>query len=129
VPDRYGRHRHDRVIFVCEGGELRYNNMCRFGGIWLARDSDERDAVTGPLGPDAAGIGRVEFESLLRGRRGSVKAALMDQCLIAGVGNLLSDEITWRARPPGDPGAIAEPGLQRATIAGRTACWCPRCQR
>src|SRR4051812_24635685 len=36
--DRDGRHLHDRVVFVCDGGELRYNNMRRFGGIWLARD-------------------------------------------------------------------------------------------
>lgn len=41
---------YDRVIFECEGGELRYNNMRRFGGVWLARGPSERDEVTGPLG-------------------------------------------------------------------------------
>lgn len=91
------RHRHDRVIFVCEGGELRYNNMRRFGGVWLALDESERDAVTGPLGPDAATLDRDTFERLINSRRGGVKAALMDQRLIAGIGNLLSDEILWRA--------------------------------
>jgi formamidopyrimidine-DNA glycosylase len=95
--DGAGSRRHDRVIFVCDGGELRYNNMRRFGGIWLARDAEERARVTGPLGPEAAAIGEAEFEELLRGRRGGIKAALMDQRLIAGVGNLLSDEIAWRA--------------------------------
>src|SRR5438874_3025135 len=45
------RHPYDRVVFVCEGGELRYNNMRRFGGVWLARSPAERDGVTGPLGP------------------------------------------------------------------------------
>jgi formamidopyrimidine-DNA glycosylase len=170
------RHRHDRVIFVCERGELRYNNMRRFGGVWLARNRHERDAVTGPLGPDAATITREAFDGLMAGRRGSAKAALMDQRLIAGVGNLLSDEILWRARihpearVPGLPrarrrrlydalhAAVAESirygrvphgrrwltrvrddrhptcprcgtALRRATVAGRTACWCPRCQR
>src|SRR5947209_13819782 len=92
------RHRHDRLVFVCEGGELRYNNMRRFGGVWLAEDADERVRVTGPLGPDAASLERGRFDELLAGRRGSIKAALMDQRLIAGVGNLLSDEIVWRAR-------------------------------
>src|SRR5205807_9421654 len=48
-----GRHPHDRIVFVCEGGELRYNNMRRFGGIWLAQDEDERRRAAGPLGPDA----------------------------------------------------------------------------
>jgi formamidopyrimidine-DNA glycosylase len=174
--DAAGRHRHDRLIFVCDGGELRYNNMRRFGGVWLARDGAERDAITGPLGPDAAGVDRQTFEDLLAGRRGAIKAALMDQRLIAGIGNLLSDEVLWRARVhPATPvaklgaarrrrvydamhGAISESirygrvprgprwltrvrddrdaecprcgaRLRRATIAGRTACWCPREQR
>jgi formamidopyrimidine-DNA glycosylase len=175
-PAAAGRHRHDRLIFVCEDGELRYNNMRRFGGVWLARDDAERDAVTGPLGPDAAAIGPEEFEQLIAGRRGAIKAALMDQRLIAGIGNLLSDEILWRARVhPSTPvaalgtarrrrlydalhAAVGESirygriprgarwltrvrddrdaacprcgaPLRRATIAGRTACWCPREQR
>jgi formamidopyrimidine-DNA glycosylase len=170
------RHPHDRAIFVCERGELRYNNMRRFGGVWLARDARERDKVTGPLGPDAATISHDEFERLLAGRRGGAKAALMDQRLLAGVGNLLSDEILWRARiRPQTPVSRLSPSqrrrlyealraavsesvrygrvphgqrwltrvrdergarcprcgtaLKRATVAGRTACWCPRCQR
>ena len=88
--DAGDRRAHDRVIFACEGGELRYDNMRRFGGIWLARDEDERARVTGPLGPDAAGIDHDTFDALLERRRGAVKAALMDQHLLAGVGNLLS---------------------------------------
>ncbi len=166
---------YDRVIFDCDDGELRYNNMRRFGGIWLARDERERAAVTGPLGPDAAALERRIFDELLSKRRGSIKAALMDQRLIAGLGNLLSDEILWRARiHPANPVASLGPRqrgrlfealhatvsesirygrvphgerwltrvrddrraicprcgarLRWATIAGRTACWCPRDQ-
>jgi formamidopyrimidine-DNA glycosylase len=150
--------------------------MRRFGGVWLAGDEHERDQVTGPLGPDAAAIDRDTFEALIRQRRGGIKAALMDQRLIAGVGNLLSDEILWRAgvhpatpverlsprrrnalydaldaaihesirygRVPHGPRWLTrvrddrEPvcprcgtRLRKATIAGRTACWCPREQR
>jgi formamidopyrimidine-DNA glycosylase len=170
------RHPHDRLIFVCEGGELRYTNIRRFGGVWLARDAAERDAVTGPLGPDAATLDPNCFTQLIAGRRGGVKAALMDQRLIAGIGNLLSDEILWRARiRPTTPvaslsrrrrgrlyeslrAAVRESlrygrvphgrcwltrvrddrnpicprcgnHLRRQTVAGRTACWCPHCQR
>src|SRR5947209_9147660 len=78
------RHAHDRVIFVCERGELRYNNMRRFGGVWLASDDEECSRVTGPLGPDAATLRLEVFEQLLASRRGGIKAALMDQRLIAG---------------------------------------------
>jgi formamidopyrimidine-DNA glycosylase len=92
------RHRHDRIVFRCRGGELRYRNMRRFGGIWVARDEEEAGSVTGRLGPDAAGLSQKAFQELLGHRRGGIKSALMDQRLIAGLGNLLVDEILWTAR-------------------------------
>jgi formamidopyrimidine-DNA glycosylase len=90
------RHVHDRIVFVCRGGELRYRNMRKFGGVWISRRGRER--VTGPLGPDATEVDVERFRQLLEPRRGAVKAALMDQRLIAGLGNLMVDEIAWRAR-------------------------------
>jgi formamidopyrimidine-DNA glycosylase len=90
-------HPHDRIVFRCEGGELRYRNMRRFGGVWVAKE-DEIGTVTGPLGPDAAQLRRRDFHELMTRRRGGMKAALMDQRLVAGLGNLLVDEILWRAR-------------------------------
>jgi formamidopyrimidine-DNA glycosylase len=170
------RHRHDRFVLVLGGGELSYRNMRRFGGVHVARGDAEVQAIVGDLGPDALDLSRPRFHELLDSRRGSLKSALMDQTLIAGLGNLLVDETAWRARvPPGMPlarlpkrrrdrlydcmqevlsdsiprgrippeegwltGARDErPGncprcratLRRATIAGRTTCWCPRCQR
>jgi formamidopyrimidine-DNA glycosylase len=90
------RHVHDRIVFVCRGGELRYRNMRKFGGVWISRSGRER--VTGPLGPDATEVGLERFRELLAPRRGSLKAALMDQRLIAGLGNLMVDEIAWRGR-------------------------------
>ena len=148
----------------------------KFGGVWLARDERELRAVTGPLGPDAEHLDAEAFRELLGRRRGMVKAALMDQRLLAGVGNLLADEALWRARihprtrveslrrdrldrlhralrgtiresiptgriPPRPSwltGARDSPEgrcprcdarLRKATVASRTACWCPRCQR
>src|SRR5919198_2289784 len=77
------RHQHDRIVFRCQGGELRYRNMRKFGGIWLATDERGRERVTGPLGPDAESVDQDEFLELVAGRRGGVKAALMDQTLIA----------------------------------------------
>ncbi len=95
---RTERHRHDRVVFVLRGGELRYRNMRRFGGVWLARSERQRDELLGSLGPDAMDLDREGLRELLRRRRGGAKSALMDQTVIAGLGNLLSDEILWRAR-------------------------------
>jgi formamidopyrimidine-DNA glycosylase len=96
--DAGGRHRHDRVVFVTDGGELRYRNMRKFGGLWLAHDRDEAASTMGGLGPDALTLDRRGFRKLLARRRGRIKAALMDQRLLAGVGNLVADEALWRAR-------------------------------
>jgi formamidopyrimidine-DNA glycosylase len=89
---------------VLEGGELRYRNMRRFGSVRLARDARALERATSNLGPDALDVDNDRFHELLDRRRGSLKAALMNQALIAGLGNLLVDEIAWRARiHPGLP--------------------------
>ena len=93
-----GRHRHDRLIFLTGSGEMRYRNMRMLGGAWLAADRRELDRITGPLGPDAADLDPSQLEGLLEGRRGGAKATLMNQRVVAGIGNELSDEILWRAR-------------------------------
>jgi formamidopyrimidine-DNA glycosylase len=97
-PDQRTRHRHDRVVFVLDLGELRYRNMRKFGGLWLALGREGVDALLAGLGPDALGLEPRRFLELLSRRRGQVKAALMDQSLLAGVGNLVADEALWRAR-------------------------------
>jgi formamidopyrimidine-DNA glycosylase len=98
APDDSGRHRHDRVVIQLDEGELRYRNMRKLGGVWLARDSEEEDALIGGLGPDALTLGRADFVELVARRRGNVKAALTDQTLVAGIGNLVADELLWHAR-------------------------------
>ena len=149
-------HRHDRIILSLDGGELRYRNMRMLGGAWLARDDCELERITGPLGPDAARLDRKEFEDLLAGRRGGVKATLMNQRVVAGIGNELSDEILWRARVhPARPipslnerrrGAlyralrrVLDASMRRGRIPrergwlesqrGRADARCPRCRR
>jgi formamidopyrimidine-DNA glycosylase len=93
------RHRWDRLVLVFPGGdELRYRNMRKLGGVWLAHDDAEVRLATGRLGPDALALSRRQFEELLARRRGGVKAALMDQTLLAGVGNIIADETLWQAR-------------------------------
>jgi formamidopyrimidine-DNA glycosylase len=97
--DEPQRHRWDRLALRFEeGDELRYRNMRKLGGVWLAHDRAEAAGVLGRLGPDALAIGRKEFIGLLGRRRGGVKAALMDQRFVAGVGNLIADETLWQAR-------------------------------
>jgi formamidopyrimidine-DNA glycosylase len=96
------RHAHDRIVFVCRGGELRYRNMRKFGGVWISRQGRER--VTGPLGPDATEVDLERFreQGWLTGARDDRRDPRCQRC-----------------------GAR----LRRATVAGRTTVWCPREQR
>ncbi len=73
-----------------EGGRLSIDDPRRLGGVEL--DPDESR-----LGPDAASIDRDELASRISGRAATVKAVLLDQHRIAGLGNLLVDETLWRA--------------------------------
>lgn len=91
-------HRHDRVVFVLDGTTLRYRDMRKLTGMHLARERSDLDALLAELGPDAAAVSRSEFTERLAQRGRQLKPALMDQRVIAGLGNLLVDEILWRAR-------------------------------
>ena len=91
-------HRHDRMILQFRDGNLHLRDMRKFGGVWLLRDERGLERATGPLGPDAWRVKRDAFLARLAGRRGGAKAVLMDQAVIAGLGNLTVDATLWRAR-------------------------------
>jgi formamidopyrimidine-DNA glycosylase len=88
--------KYERLVISLDRGELRYADLRKLRGVWLA--DDDIAEVTGPQGPDALGLGLREFRNVLSGRRGRLKPTLMDQSVIAGLGNLLTDEICWRAK-------------------------------
>jgi formamidopyrimidine-DNA glycosylase len=78
-----------------DGGELRVVDPRRLGGV-------ELDPSESALGADARDLSIGGFRDALAGARGPVKARLLDQRRIAGVGNLVADEVLWRASI--DPG-------------------------
>jgi formamidopyrimidine-DNA glycosylase len=92
------RHRHDRAIFVVDGGELRFRDVRKLQGLRLAHDDDELDEILAGTGPDAEAVSRAELRERLTATSRRIKSALMDQANVAGLGNLLVDEILWRAR-------------------------------
>jgi formamidopyrimidine-DNA glycosylase len=93
-------HRHDRLVFDFAPGELRYRDMRKLTGIHLAREQAEVDDLLAELGPDAEQIEAAEFGKRLTSTRRRLKPALMDQSVLAGLGNISADEILWRARIP-----------------------------
>ena len=74
-----------------DGGRLMLVDPRRLGRIRLNPPVDQ-------LGPDAQLIKPAQFRALLASSTAPVKARIMDQQRIAGIGNLLADEILWRAR-------------------------------
>ncbi len=73
-----------------DGGQLRLFDKRRLGRVRLDPDVDA-------LGPDAAEVGREEFRERIQASTAPIKARLLDQSVVAGIGNLLADEVLWRA--------------------------------
>jgi formamidopyrimidine-DNA glycosylase len=85
------------TLEFADGGRLALFDKRRLGRIVLNPDIDA-------LGPDAAEVTLAEFRALMARGTIAVKARLLDQSKLAGVGNLLADEILWQAKvPPGTP--------------------------
>jgi len=90
---------YDRVRFdFSDGHHLAYVNPRLLGQVGLATHADTLIAEEG-LGPDAldARFDFTAFERALTGRKRDVKSLLMDQAVIAGIGNIYSDEILFQA--------------------------------
>jgi formamidopyrimidine-DNA glycosylase len=89
---------HTRVLFVfCNNHCLAFDDQRQFGQIGLLEDVDEF-LKKRALGPDALEIDLPKFRKILRKRRGAVKSILLNQKLIAGIGNIYADEILFRVR-------------------------------
>lgn len=99
---------------------LRFHDPRRFGGLWLDPDFPEhRQRRWASLGPDALDLDPAVFAAGLRRTRRAVKTALLDQRLVAGIGNIYADEILHRAgvdpRTRGD--RLARRSIERIAAA------------
>lgn len=89
---------HTRLLLALhDGRSLAFEDQRKLGGIWLTDDVDGFIAAR-RLGPDALDADKAGFFHALEGRRGAVKATLMNQSIVAGIGNVYSDEILFQAR-------------------------------
>ena len=110
---QYSSHRLDTgwdrfVVHFDDGGDLRINDPRRLGGVLLDPDEER-------LGPDAATITYRELADALESSTAPLKARLMDQRRVAGLGNLLTDETLWRAGldPARPAGSLSTPERRR----------------
>jgi formamidopyrimidine-DNA glycosylase len=97
-PAEQPREKHTHVsLLLDDGRELRYTDARRFGRIAYLTDSPLAEELTG-FGADPLEVGKTEFVDRIRGRRARIKALLLDQSVLRGVGNIYADESLWRAK-------------------------------
>ncbi|ANT49830.1 bifunctional DNA-formamidopyrimidine glycosylase/DNA-(apurinic or apyrimidinic site) lyase [Mesorhizobium amorphae] len=121
---------HDHVVFdvvSAEGARSRviFNDPRRFGFMLFAEGTPDTHPMLAGLGVEPTGntLDGVLLASLLEGRRSPLKAALLDQRLIAGLGNIYVSEALWRAglSPLRESGTIAKAGKKAAGQSERLA--------
>lgn len=106
---------YDRVRLAFDGGALAYVNRRMLGHVGLADDADAFIAAA-ELGPDALdpAFDLAVLEGALEGRR-DLKSVLMDQGVVAGIGNIYADEILFQARlHPKTPGRSLSKAKRKA---------------
>jgi formamidopyrimidine-DNA glycosylase len=111
-----------RVIFrFANNCRLAFDDQRKFGEIELVEDVDEFPQTRG-LGADALDISLSQFKAIVGKRRRAVKAILLNQRLIAGIGNLYADEILFRARlhPATEATTLSDKDLTRLFRATRS---------
>jgi formamidopyrimidine-DNA glycosylase len=117
------------VVRLDDGSDVVYRDVRRFG-TWLLLEPDQLDPYLEPrvgLEPLARSFTTKQLAQALSGRRAPVKAAILDQRRLAGVGNIYADEALWRARihpqrPADELGSdeikALHAGIRRALKAG-----------
>jgi formamidopyrimidine-DNA glycosylase len=111
-------HTHARLSLL-SGRELRFVDARRFGRLEF-RDL-RRGEEFAAAGAEPMTIGAAEFAALFRGRRLAIKAALLNQSLLSGVGNIYADESLFQAgiRPRRAAGRLTRAELERLRLALR----------
>ncbi len=87
-----------RVVFqLDDGNNLVFSDRRRLGVMWLSKDAKE---ILNKLGPEplAPEFTTAILAQRLRGRKAPIKAVLLDQSIIAGIGNMYADEALFEAR-------------------------------
>jgi formamidopyrimidine-DNA glycosylase len=94
-------HQYSHIIFHFENGTLYFNDLRKFGWVKVLTSSDEIDSLTDTIGPEYTWPEyTLEYLRQKLGRRGNttIKQALLDQSLVAGVGNIYADEALFLSK-------------------------------
>jgi formamidopyrimidine-DNA glycosylase len=103
------------VLSLADGREVRFVDPRRFGRLSVVT---EEGGYAGP-GVEPTTVSTEEFAGLFKGRKLAIKAALLNQSILHGVGNIYADESLFRAgiRPRKQAGKLTRVELERLRIA------------
>jgi formamidopyrimidine-DNA glycosylase len=106
------------ILDLDDGRQLRYRDPRRFGRLLLGTEDELLTSGTLPkLGPEPIDptFDGDELFKRIRGRRASLKAVLLDQATVAGIGNIYADESLHRARlrPDRAAGSLSRKSVRR----------------
>jgi formamidopyrimidine-DNA glycosylase len=94
---RPDKHTHLRLRFDDGGPDVLFRDARKFGKVQLLRPGESSQRLD-RLGPDALGARGALLQAEFEGRRAPVKSLLLDQSILAGVGNIYADEALFLAR-------------------------------
>ena len=113
--------KHDHFLMETdEGHRLALNDARRFGSLDLVRTEDLADwPAFSALGPEPLDLDARDLKRRLAGRSAAIKLLLLDQRIVAGLGNIYVCEALYRARihPARAGGSIALPRLEKLVVA------------
>ncbi len=112
MPATEGEPDHLHLVFALDNGtELRFRDQRRFGsGEYFADRVALETEMNAELGPEPFGLDADYFRDAIRKSSRTLKALLLDQTVVAGVGNIYADEALFRAKlHPGRPGKKLKP--------------------
>jgi formamidopyrimidine-DNA glycosylase len=90
--------KHTHVFLSLDDGrELRYTDVRRFGRMAILSDGEQQRELSG-LGLEPLEISAEEFRTRIGSRNSQIKALLLDQGVMRGIGNIYADESLWRAK-------------------------------
>ena len=98
VEESFPIDKHIHTVFELDDGhELRFRDTRKFGRVYLVRDSQE---IVGKLGPEPLEptFTVARLQETMSGRKRILKPFLLDQSMIAGIGNIYADEALFHAR-------------------------------
>ena len=106
------------AIFTLDEGTLHYDDQRQFGRIEYGAELPERVAA---LGPEPLEISLADFTKRVKSRKAPIKAVLLNQAVVRGVGNIYADEALFRAgvHPKQVAGSLSKPRIERIYNAMR----------